>query len=101
MRTWNFTVDGSDHSVQVAHDPIFSGELEIYVDGKEVVKTIVPRGKNYEYKCTIEKKQCVVRIGTSSMGAGGMTNMSISYDVLIGGTSQKYSGALDLVPPKK
>ena len=87
--------------MQIAHDPILSGELEIYVNGKEVVKTIVPRGNNYEYKCEIEKKPCLVRIGTSSMGSGGMTSVSIGYDVLINGVSHKYSGTQDSVPPKK
>jgi hypothetical protein len=92
MRTWNFSIGDSKHSVQVAHDPIFSGELEIYVDGKEVVNTTIPSGKNYAYPFKLEDKPCKVQIRFSGP--------TCTYEVLVEGKSQPYSGAQDLVSPK-
>jgi len=71
MRTWNFTAGGSTHTVQIAHDPIFSGELEIYLDGKEEVRDIIPSGENYEYRFVVVGRLCLVRILYSSMRSGG------------------------------
>ena len=100
MRTWHFDVAGSAHTVQVAHDPVFSGELEIYVDGEEVLNTVAPMGRGYEYKCEIDNKPCVVRIVTGGTGGGGMMSMSVNYEIIVDGEKQAYSGAEDLVPPR-
>jgi hypothetical protein len=98
MRTWNFTVGGSTHTVQIAHDPIFSGELEIYLDGKKKVQDIVSGGENFEYKCVIEGRLCLVRILFSSMRSGSVASSSCTYEVIVDGKPQEYSGVQDLVP---
>lgn len=89
MRTWHFPVSGNKHTVQVAHDPIFSGELEIYIDGHEVLNTVIPGGKNFEHAFEVEGKKGKVRIV--------FEGMSVNYEVLVEGKSQPYSGAEDLV----
>ena len=91
MRTWHFSVGGEDHTVQVAHDPIFSGELEIYIDGHEVVSTTIPSGVDYEHSFKVEEKPGKVRIL--------FEGMSVNYDVQVEGKTQPYSGAEDRVSP--
>ena len=91
MRTWHFSVSGKKHTVQVAHDPIFSGELEIYIDGHEVVNTVIPGGVDYEHSFKVEEKSGKVRIL--------FEGMSVNYDVQVQGKSQPYSGAEELISP--
>lgn len=89
MRTWHFTVSEKKHTVQVAHDPIFSGELEVYIDGDEVLNTAIPSGEDYEYAFQVEGKTGKVLIN--------FEGMSVQYTVLVDGKQQPYSGAEDLV----
>lgn len=91
MRTWHFSVGENDHTVQVAHDPIFSGELEIYLDGLEVVNTVIPSGENYSYPFEVDGTRGKVHIE--------FVGTSVNYKVLVEGKSQPYSGAEDRVSP--
>lgn len=100
MRTWRFMVGTAVHTVQIAHDPLFSGELEIYLDGQQQVNQVVPRGKNFGYKCQIADQLCLIQITHSGMNmGGGLVNISCRYDVLLNGQPQTYSGVQELVAP--
>jgi hypothetical protein len=98
MRTWKATVEGSHHTIQIAHDAIFDGDLEIYVDGNQIFENVIPIGQDINHEFEIDGKPCLVRIqyAGSNLG-GGMVHMGCTYEVLVDGKKQEYAGAEPLV----